>query len=89
MRRKICLIILIYALLLLTSCDAISGVGNLLASLPKAEVSNIQFSTNPKATHVVFDIEVTPEGAKADTTYYICLLSRDGYYFEGQSQPVR
>lgn len=89
MRWKVGLIILVCTLLMLTSCDAISSVSNSPVSLVKAEVANIQFSTNPKATHVVFDIEVTPRGAKADTTYYVCLLSRDGYYFEHQSNPVR
>ncbi len=86
MHWKIGLMILVCLLFLFTGCDVISNVSN---SPAIAEVTNILFSTNPQATHVVFDVEVTPGAAKANTTYYVCLLSRDGYFFEYQSQPVR
>lgn len=72
-----------------TSCDAIGDVANKASSKPVATVTNILFSTNPKATHVVFDVEVKPGDVSPNTTYYVCLLSRDGYFFEYQSQPVR
>lgn len=89
MRWKIGFIILLCLLSVLTSCDVVNSVSTSQISGVKAEVANIHFSTNPKATHVVFDVEVMPIRAKADTTYYVCLLSRDGYFFEFQSKPVR
>jgi len=64
-----------------TSCDVISNITGQVSSKPVATVTNIHFSTNPNATHVVFDVQVEPNGALPDTSYYVCLLSRDGYYF--------
>ena len=71
-----------------TSCDVISDITGQVSSRPVATVTNIHFSTNPRATHVVFDVGVKPNGALPDTSYYVCLLSRDGYYF-GSRQIVR
>lgn len=65
----------------LAGCDAISEISDGMISNVEAKVTNIHFSTNPRATHVVFDVEVKPNGALPDTSYYVCLLSRDGYYF--------
>lgn len=90
MRWKIGFMVFVLILFLLAGCDVISNVGTSQIAGVTAEVTNILFSSNPKATHVVFDVEVTPGvGAKADTAYYVCLLSRDGYYFELQNQIVK
>lgn len=62
-------------------CDAIGVTTNSMASHVKASVTNIHFSTNPNATHVVIDVEVTPKKAVPDKHYFVCLLSRDGYYY--------
>ena len=74
----------------LIGCDTISSIGLSQITGVTAEVTNILFSSNPKATRVVFDVEVTPRiGAEADTSYYVCLLSRDGYFFELQNKIIR
>jgi len=90
---KISLIIILCCAILFVGCDVIdNAVDNLRTSninTVKAEVTNIIFSTNPKATHAVFDVEVRPNGAQPDRTYFVCLLSRDGYYFESQRALVR
>lgn len=90
MRWIIGFLIFLCTLPMLAGCDAISSIANSPMSAAKAEVTNILFSSNPNATHVVFDVEVTPGvGVTANTTYYVCLLSRNGYFFEYQSKPVR
>ena len=44
--------------------------------------------SSPPQTHDVFYVEVTPNNAVAGETYYLCLYSRDGYYFENQFNVV-
>lgn len=72
---------LLILLITLVGCDAISEISDKMIFNVEAKVTNIHFSTNPSATHVVFDVEVKPNRALPDTSYYVCLLSRDGYYF--------
>jgi len=88
-KRLVFFLVFLTLLIPLVGCDAIGSVGTSPMTAIKAEVTNILFSSNPKATHVVFDVEVKPNGAKAGVTYYVCLLSRDGYYFELQNKLVR
>ncbi|MFC1914780.1 hypothetical protein ACFLWK_00790 [Chloroflexota bacterium] len=82
--RKVKRLVLAFALIPLMAfagCDAISEISNIGPSYGEATVTNIHFSADPRATHVVFDIEVKPNGALPDTRYFAFLLSRDGYYF--------
>ena len=81
MRRLIILVTILILGISLVGCDAIGGLSNSIASHVEAKVTNIHFSTNPNATHVVIDVEVIPKNALPDKVYFICLLSRDGYYF--------
>ena len=86
--KRLVLTLALILLIVLAGCDAISEISDKGLSPVEATVTNIHFSANPRATHVVFDVEAKANGALPDTSYYVCLLSRDGYYF-GSRQIVR
>ncbi len=87
--KRLVLTLALILLIVLAGCDAISEISDKGLSPVEATVTNIHFSANPRATHVVFDVEAKANGALPDTSYYVCLLSRDGYYFGSRRYPDR
>ena len=78
---KVSFIILICPVILLAGCDLIGDVTTPTLSIASVEVADIKFPSRPEATHVLIDVDVKPNGAQADTAYYVCMLSVDGYFF--------
>ena len=65
-------------------CDAVKGLSNTLKPYVETKVTNIHFSTNPDATHVVISVQVTPKNVIPGKHYFVCLMSRDDYYFDSR-----
>lgn len=81
MHWKISLIILLCSIVLFAGCSLISEVSAPTLSIASAEVAEIKFPSSPEATRVLIDVDVKPDRALADTVYYVCMLSRDDYFF--------